>query len=142
MIRFKLITLTGVKFDEDVYEVLLPTLDGEIGVLTDHMPLTSVATIGVISVRKNAKDNDQKLEHFACGGGIIEVRNNVLKAIVSEADNASEINEKEARDAYELAQKMKHSAKDSVQIEEASNLVDILAIKIKVAEMRRQQNRR
>ncbi len=39
-------SLSGKKFDDDVYEVVLPTLDGEIGVLQDHMPLVSVATNG------------------------------------------------------------------------------------------------
>ncbi len=58
MIHFKLVSLTGIKYDEDVYEVLLPTLDGEIGVLQGHMPLISVAKTGVIAIRRQAKDAD------------------------------------------------------------------------------------
>ncbi len=46
MFRFQLVALSGKKFDDEVYEVVLPTLDGEIGVLKDHMPLVSVATTG------------------------------------------------------------------------------------------------
>ena len=70
MIRFQLVTLSGVKFDQDVYEVILPTLDGQIGVLTDHMPLISAATTGVISVRKSPKDPDSAMDHFATFGGV------------------------------------------------------------------------
>ncbi len=142
MIRFKLITLTGVKFDEDVYEVILPTLDGQIGILPGHMPLTAVATIGVISVRRNAKDKDYKLEYFASNRGIIEVKDDVLKAIVGEADNASEIDENQAKKAHELALTMKLNSKNQVSLEEASNLVDLLAAKIKVAQLRKLQERR
>jgi F0F1-type ATP synthase epsilon subunit len=35
VIHLQLISLAGVKFDDDVYEVLLPTLEGEIGVLIE-----------------------------------------------------------------------------------------------------------
>jgi F-type H+-transporting ATPase subunit epsilon len=142
MIRFKLITLTGIKFDEDVYEIILPTLDGQIGVLPGHMPLTAVATIGVISVRRTAKDKDYKLEYFACNGGVIEAKDDVLKAIVGEADNASEINEEQARKAHDLAVTMKSNSKNQVSLEEANNLVDLLAAKIKIAQLRKLQDRR
>ncbi|HUC95393.1 MAG TPA: ATP synthase F1 subunit epsilon [Candidatus Saccharimonadia bacterium] len=142
MIRFKLITLSGIKFDEDVYEVLLPTLDGEIGVLTGHMPLISVAILGIISIRRDSKDPDSRLEHFACQGGVIEIKDDILQVIVGEADNADEINEKEAKAAYERAQKLKANSKSDIELEEATSLIDLLALKIKVAELRRSQNRR
>ena len=98
MIRLQLVSLTGKKFDEDVYEVLLPTLEGQIGVLQDHMPLVSVAELGVISVRRNARDSDAQMEHFATNGGVIEVHDNLLRVLVDEADNADDINETEAED--------------------------------------------
>lgn len=139
MIRFKLITLTGIKFDEDVYEIILPTLDGQIGVLPGHMPLTAVAIPGVISVRRNENDRDYKLEYFASNGGVIEIKDDVLKAIVGEADNASEINETEAKKAHDLALTMKLNSKNQVSLEEANNLVDLMAAKIKVAQLRRLQ---
>ncbi|HUC79105.1 MAG TPA: ATP synthase F1 subunit epsilon [Candidatus Saccharimonadales bacterium] len=142
MIRFQLISLTGLKFDDDVYEVILPTLDGQIGILPGHMPLTAVATIGVISVRRNSKDRDYKLEYFACNGGVIEVKNDVLKAIVGEADHASEINEQEAQKAFERAKEMKLNSKNQVSLEEANNLVDLLATKIKIAQLHKLQERR
>jgi F-type H+-transporting ATPase subunit epsilon len=90
--NFQLVSITGKKFDEEVCEVILPTLDGQIGVLKDHMPLVSVAAPGVIMVRKNPKDSDSKRELFASSGGAIEVSNNVLRVLVDEADRADEIN--------------------------------------------------
>ncbi|MEI9913965.1 MAG: hypothetical protein WDN66_03100 [Candidatus Saccharibacteria bacterium] len=53
MFRFQLVSISGSKFDDDVYEVVLPTLDGQIGVLAHHMPLVSVVTNGVVMVRKD-----------------------------------------------------------------------------------------
>jgi F0F1-type ATP synthase epsilon subunit len=65
VIRFQLVSLSGKKFDEEVYEVVLPTLDGEIGVLQDHMPLISVAKTGAVAVRRTERDTDAQREYFA-----------------------------------------------------------------------------
>lgn len=135
--RFVLVTLNGTKFDDDVAEVVLPTLDGQIGVLKDHMPLISVATNGVISVRREAKDSDARMDHFATNGGVIEIANNVLRVLADEADHADDINESEARKALELAQKMKAEAKDQVSLEHAQSMVDRQAVRLQVAGLRR-----
>jgi F-type H+-transporting ATPase subunit epsilon len=124
MIHFQLVALSGTKYDADVYEVILPTLDGEIGVLQDHMPLVSVATTGAIAVRKDQKDGDAAREFFAISGGVIEVSDNVLRVLVDEADHADDINEAEVEAAIERAQKLKSEAKDEVSLEHAQQLVD------------------
>ena len=139
MIHLQLVTLTGVKVDEDVAEVLLPTIDGQIGVLTDHMPLISVATDGMISVRKNAKDPDSQMENYASYGGVIEVSNNVIRVLVDEADNGNEINEAEAKKAYDLALKMKAEAKDEISLEQAQRLLDRQEVRLKVAELHKRR---
>jgi F-type H+-transporting ATPase subunit epsilon len=126
-----------VKFDEDVYEVLLPTLDGQIGVLTDHMPLISASTNGIISVRRTSKDPDFKLEHFATHGGVIEVANNLLRVLADEADHADDINETEAQKAFDLAKKMKAEAKDQNSLEQAQTLIDRQAVRLQVSRIRR-----
>ena len=116
-------------------------MDGQIGILTDHMPLISVATNGVISVRRGPKDPDSKMEHFATNGGVIEVANNSLRVLVDEADNGDEINEAEAKKAYELAEKMKAEAKDQVSLEHAQSLIDRHAVRLQVAQLRRRSHR-
>jgi len=143
MFRFKLVSLTGVQFDDDVYEVLLPTLEGEIGVLAKHMPLVSVAKNGVIAVRRNAKDSDDAREYFATNGGVIEVANGELSVLVDEADHADDINEAEAEAAYDRAQQMKSEASDQVSLEHAQSMVDRHAVRLQVSSLkRRHQGRR
>lgn len=142
MIRLELVTLNGVKASDEVYEVLLPTQDGQIGVLPGHMPLVSVAKTGVISVRRTANDPDDSMEHFAVSGGVIEVDNNVLRILVDEADAADEINEAEAQAAFERAQKLKAQAKDQVSLDQAQSLIDRQAIRLQVAGLRRRKRMR
>lgn len=141
MIHFQLVALSGTKFDDDVYEVVLPTLDGEIGVLQDHMPLVSVAITGAIAVRRQPRDGDAAREYFATNGGVIEVSDNTLRVLVDEADHASDINEAEAEAAMERAQKMKLEAKDAVSLEHAQQLVDRHAVRLQVAGLKRRHQK-
>jgi len=131
-----------MKFDDQVDEVLLPTLDGQIGILTGHMPLVSVATTGIISIRRQPKDPEYAREYFAISGGIIEVDNNDLRVIVDEADHADDINEAEAEEAHQQALKMRSEAKDQVSLEHAQTLLDRQAVRLQVAGLRRRHNRR
>jgi len=141
MIRLQLVTLSGAKVDEDVYEVLLPTLDGQIGVMPGHMPLVSVATSGVVSVRVKPSDKDDMMDHYAISGGAIEVADDTLRLLVDEADHADEINEQEVQRAFELAKKMKAEAKDEVSLEQAQSLMDRSAVRLQVAGLRRRKQR-
>lgn len=137
MIRFQLVALSGKKFDDDVYEVVLPTLDGEIGVLQDHMPLVSVATTGMIAIRRNPRDSDSQREFFATNGGVIEVSGNTLRVLVDEADHAEELNEAEVQKALERAKQMQAEAKDQVSLEHAQQLVDRQQVRLQVANLKR-----
>lgn len=142
MIHFQLVSLSGTKFDGDAYEIVMPTLDGEIGVLQDHMPLVSVATTGVIAVRKEARDSDSVRDFFAISGGVIEVSDNKLRVLVDEADHADDINEAEAEAAMERAKMLKAEATDEVSLEHAQALVDRHAVRLQVAGLKRRHQKR
>lgn len=142
MFRFQLVALSGKKFDDEVYEVVLPTLDGEIGVLEHHMPLVSVATTGAIAVRRQSKDPDSAREFFATNGGVIEVADNVLRVLVDEADHADDINEAECQKALERAHTMKAEAKDQISLDHAQSMVDRQGVRLHVAGLKRRHQKR
>lgn len=139
MIKFQLVSLGGLKFDQEVYEVLLPTLDGQIGVLDHHMPLVSVAADGMIAVRHKATDPDDFRDYFAVSGGVIEVADNTLTVLVDEADHADEVDAAEAQKAIDLAEKMKTEAKDQVSLEHAQSLIDRQSVRLQVAGLKRRK---
>jgi len=141
VIHFQLVSLSGTKFDGDAYEIVLPTLDGEIGVLQDHMPLVSVASNGVVAVRKQSGDSDAAREYFAISGGVLEVSGNTLRVLVDEADHADDINEAEAEAAMERAKQLKLGAKDEVSLEHAQQLVDRHAVRLQVAGLKRRHQK-
>ncbi len=140
--KFQLVTLTGTQFDEEVYQVVIPTLDGEISVFAKHMPLVSVAVPGIITVRRKPGDRDDSQEVFATEGGIVEIMDGSVRMLVDEAIHSNAIHEAEARDALTRAQKLKEQAKDQVSLERAQAMIDRESVRLKVAELRRHTKRR
>lgn len=142
MIHFQLVALTGTKYDGEVYEITVPTLDGEIGVLEKHMPLITVLKPGVIAVRENEKDADSARLYFAASGGVVEISNNALRVLVDEADSSEEISEAEAQAAIDRAKKLLSEAKDEVSLEHAQQLVDRHTVRLQVANLKKRHQKR
>lgn len=137
--RLELVTLSGTKMDEDVYEVVVPTASGVIGVLPGHEPLVTLAVPGVVEVRRERGAADMEL--FAVNSGIVEVSANSVLILVDEAESAIEIVAAEAEAALERAKKHLAAAKDPVSINEAQALIDRHAVRLKVANLRRRHHR-
>ncbi|RYZ84775.1 MAG: ATP synthase F1 subunit epsilon [Proteobacteria bacterium] len=137
--NLKLITLLGTKVDDQVYEVILPTADGEIAVFPGHEPLVTLAIPGAIAVRY--KKGDADLEYFAISGGVIEVSQKLLRVLVDEADHGDDIIEAESQAALERAIQLRDNAQDQVELDKAHQLVDRHAVRLKVAGLRRRKRR-
>lgn len=138
----QLITLSGIKYKADAYSVVLPTADGQITVLGDHEPLMSALVPGVISVRKQAGDTEDAVEHYATYGGVVEITHEGPRVLVDEADLGDEINQAEAEKAHAEAQKLLAGAKSRVEIEHAQAMMDRQAVRIQVANLKRRHSRR
>ena len=139
--NLKLITLGGIVVDQDIYEITIPTTEGEIGVFPGHEPLVVVAKPGVLTVRYAKGDGDNKLDYFAISGGVVKLSPHHVQVLVDEADGGSDIVEAETKAALERALKMRDNAKDQVELDKAHQLVDRHAVRLKVAELRRHQRR-
>jgi F-type H+-transporting ATPase subunit epsilon len=139
--NLELITLLGKKVDQEVYEVMIPTADGEIGVFPGHEPLVTIAVPGAIAVRYNKGDVDAKLDYFAISGGVVEVSQKKVRILVDEADHGDDIVESESKAALARAIEMRDNAKDQVELEQAHQLVDRHSVRLKVADIRRRHRR-
>lgn len=135
--KLELITLLGQKMNQDVYEVILPTANGEISVFPGHEPLVTLAVPGVISVRRSKGDLDDQMDIFATDGGVIEISQERVRVLVDEAAADEDIVEAESKAAIERAKKMRDEAKDQVELEKATQLMNRHAVRLKVAGLRR-----
>ncbi|HEX6416611.1 MAG TPA: ATP synthase F1 subunit epsilon [Candidatus Saccharimonadales bacterium] len=139
--KLELITLLGKKIDQEVYEVMMPTADGDIAVFPGHEPLVTIAVPGAIAVRYSKGDADSQLDYFAISGGVVEVSQEKIRVLVDEADHGDDIIEAESKAALERAIEMRDNAKSQVELEKAHQLVDRHSVRLKVADLRRRHRR-
>ena len=69
-------------------EVVIPSFEGEMGILKDHIPLITFLRPGLINIKTNA---DQK---FFVEEGTVEFSNNNLLILTSTAKEVTKMNEK------------------------------------------------
>ncbi|MDR1197258.1 MAG: ATP synthase F1 subunit epsilon [Candidatus Nomurabacteria bacterium] len=133
--KLELVTPVGIKLSEEVYEVVLPTTDGEITVLPKHEPLVTLLSEGVMAVRRSRTDTEP--EHFAVERGIAEINGETIRILTDEAVTGDEIVENEIQAALANAQKMQSQAKTHIELEEAKKLVNRQTARLRVAELHR-----
>jgi len=70
--NFQIISPEKCFFDEDIEMVIIPGTEGDIGVLSNHMPLITSLRLGNIYIYKDKKI----IKKFLVNGGILEVFEN------------------------------------------------------------------
>lgn len=85
-LHLKFVTPVEVLFEQDVDEVVLPTVNGQITALANHMPLVSVLEPGELLVRTDGEESP-----VAVAGGVVEVSGNTLTILADNAEHASDI---------------------------------------------------
>ena len=141
MLHFQLVSATDVKYDADVYEVLVPTKDGQISVFESHMPLLAAGAPGVLSVRKQPNDADSSMEDFAVYGGVLEVDGKTARFVTDDVTAADEVSEQAAREAMERAQELVDSAGTHEALHEAKAVLHQSTVKLHLAQLRRRHHR-
>jgi F-type H+-transporting ATPase subunit epsilon len=101
-IKFKIVTPERTVFEDQIDQVTLPTQEGEITVLPEHIPLIAVLAPGELTVKQNGKEIA-----MAVSGGMIEVRKNELTILADTAERAEDIDLARAEEARQKAEKLK-----------------------------------
>lgn len=71
--KLTIATVSEVLFDGEAYSVSVPSSDGELTLLSDHMPLISTLKRGSVVV---VASKDGSSETFPIEGGLLEVGGN------------------------------------------------------------------
>jgi F-type H+-transporting ATPase subunit epsilon len=96
---FELITPYRRVIKEEVDEVIAPGAEGEFGILPDHTPFLTMLKIGELAYRKG-----NKFYYVAVNQGFMEVRDNIVTALVETAEQPSEIDIERAERAKKRAE--------------------------------------
>ena len=136
---FELVAPEGLKFSGHTFEVILPTPEGQIAVLPHHIPLVSIVSPGVISIRHHQEDPDERLEHLACAGGVVEISGKRVRGLTDSAERAEDINELRSQEALIQAQALRHAATDQVSLADATRLIELNLARLKVTQLKRRR---
>lgn len=139
-LQFQLVSASGLKYDGEAYEVLIPTKGGVIAVLEDHMPMLSSAQPGVLSIRKKAGDSNDQMENFAVYGGVLQVDGKSARFVTDDITAEEEVSESEAQAAMERAQKLVEGAGTREALHEAKTLLQHQTARVHLAQVKRRRH--
>ena len=98
-IHFKVITHDKIVYENDVDAVYTKGVDGEFGVLVDHVPFMSALDIGLTKIEKG---ND--VEFISTMGGVFQFKANEAVILTEIAERGKEIDIARAQNAKERAE--------------------------------------
>jgi F-type H+-transporting ATPase subunit epsilon len=99
MVRLEIVTPESKTFSDDVDSVVIPGVEGEIGVLPMHAPLMTLLQPGELRVMKNGEET-----RLAVGEGFVEITQEKIAVLTDMAVKESEIDESAAEEAIRRAE--------------------------------------
>ena len=98
-LRLEIVTPEARAYSDDVELVVLPAVEGEMGVYPQHIPLITQLKPGELVVTK-----DGKKIHLAVGEGFVEVTGTTVSVLVDMALTEGDIDENAAEEAVKRAE--------------------------------------
>ncbi len=98
-IHIELVTQEAKIFDEPEADiVIVPAVEGEMGVLPNHAPVLTTLSFGELVVRKGEAE-----ERFAIYGGVVDVRPDKVVVLADLAESSYALDLEKAQEARERA---------------------------------------
>jgi F-type H+-transporting ATPase subunit beta len=131
-IKVDIVTAERLVFSEDADIVMVPGVDGELGILPHHAPIMTMIKPGEVLVRKGAEEYS-----LAVSGGFLEVKPDHITILADAAERADEIDIARAEAAKKRAEEnLTNRTAETDNANAEASLRRALA-RLKVAEKRR-----
>lgn len=101
MFKLSIVTPVKVFYEAEIASLIVPGECGYLGILSNHAPLITALTPGVLTIRDHL---DSTIE-LAVTGGFLEVSNNRATALTDAVEYLTEIDLRRAQAALERARK-------------------------------------
>lgn len=98
-LKLEIVTPEARTYSEEVDFVLIPGVEGELGVFPGHVPLLTELAPGELRAVRAGKD-----EYLAVGSGFVEITQTAVSVLTDMAVKEDEIDEDEAQAAIDRAQ--------------------------------------
>ena len=137
-LHLEIVTPERLAYSDDVDMVLVPGVDGELGILPHHTPLVSLLGVGELKIRKDGHE-----EVFAIVGGFLQVRPDKVVVMAETASLASEIDLEKAQEARKEAQRALESGfSEGSDLSTARASLQHALLHVRVAERHRREGPR
>ncbi len=137
-LQLEIVTPERLAFSDTVDAVVLPGVEGELGVLPHHAPLVSMLGVGELRIRKEGVE-----ESFAIVGGFLQVRPDKVVVMAETADMASEIDLERAHEARREAERaLETGFHEGADLSAARAALQHALLRIRVAERRHREGPR
>lgn len=97
--QLKIITHERVVFNDEVDEIVIQAQTGQIGILKNHIPLTTVLDVGVTKVKQG-----DKIKYFATMGGVFQFKDNYATILTDVCEDGCNIDVTRANAAKDRAE--------------------------------------
>lgn len=97
--KLSLVTPERKTFDGDIDQVTIPTIEGNITILPNHMSLVTSIKPGELIVKQGSKETN-----IASGFGFAQITGQQVSILTDLAEEAENISEKEAEEARRRAE--------------------------------------
>ena len=98
--KIEIIVPENIVFSDETEMVILPSYEGDMGILKNHIPIITFLRPGVIKVKKI----DENYENFFVEDGIVEFYNNNLSVLSSRAINTKNLSKDYLENLNKLTQ--------------------------------------
>ncbi len=133
-LSLSIITPEKIVYEDEVDEVVAPTVNGEIAILPNHINLLTRLNPGELIIRKGTSHDS-----LAVTGGFLEVSKNKISVLADYAIKAKDIEIARATEAKKRAEKiMSEKATDmEIKIAQGELIKAILELKVATRHKRR-----
>lgn len=117
---FAVVTIEGTVESAAARSVTIPTADGEITVLPDHIPLVSVLVPGVLTVRTGDNGSKDTEHHVSVSGGFVQVDGESVTILADTAERADDIDVRRAEAARKRAEEAMAGKREKTELVDAA----------------------
>ena len=119
-------------YSDEVDMVVVPGLDGQLGILPHHTRLISALGIGELKIKKGGTE-----EHMLISGGFVEVRPDRVIVMADLAEHSDEIDEAKAVEARKRAEAELEQTHDPVDVARIRAALQTALMRERIAVRRR-----
>ncbi len=133
-LTLEIVTPDARVYSDTIDTVVIPTAEGEVGILPGHIPLLAQVEDGELRVTKGGET-----QWLAVSGGFVEVEGDRVQVLAEHAISEEKIDEKAVEEALRRAQKELDEARhiDPQQYEHLQGLVRYSGVQLAVKRRRR-----